>query len=377
MKIQTRYMLILCLILFPTAALAQNFECPEPTKQVANDIKGDLNGQAQTLIKLGSLDIKGRFESTVVDLFSKYKNADQVAIAQNLLSPACNFLKSSDMPGSEKFDKWLQIFPLVSKYFPPDKRSDVPEPKETAGLYITYYKAFFDRNKVLNALKNEGINVDVFQEQYRRSRTTAIFCAPTVRKEAIIKIALTLLDAGVPLSMITPSGVEAAGIENPPDIRLLALGDGSGDGPYLTRQQILAIDDCKKEYPLVEGSIKRTVAVHNACSPRAADFYYSLYDPYAEKWSKVLHAEIDYDKTVNLMDGRSFFVTSKYAIYYYADAVQPDGEGAYPMPVPAWHGRKGDGLSVQHKLQDGRTVYFKRKDLTVSPDGLVLQLGCS
>jgi len=123
-------LIILAWVVLPVCmAAAEDFKCPEPTMQVANNVKGDLNGQAQTLIRLGSADLKGHFETTVVDLFSKYGNADKVAIAQNLLGPACNFLKSAtDMTGAEKFEKWLQIFPLVEKYFPAEKRSDATEP---------------------------------------------------------------------------------------------------------------------------------------------------------------------------------------------------------------------------------------------------------
>jgi len=100
-----------------TAASAYDFKCPAPTEQVANDVKADLDGQAQALIGSGTAAVKGRFESTVVDLFSKYQNSDRVAIAQNFLGPACDFLKAANIPDEQKYERWLQIAPLVEKYF--------------------------------------------------------------------------------------------------------------------------------------------------------------------------------------------------------------------------------------------------------------------
>ena len=58
-------LIILAWVVLPVCmAAAEDFKCPEPTMQVANNVKGDLNGQAQTLIRLGSADLKGRFETT-------------------------------------------------------------------------------------------------------------------------------------------------------------------------------------------------------------------------------------------------------------------------------------------------------------------------
>jgi len=115
-----------------SSATAQSFRCPEPVQQVTTEIKGDLNGQAQTLIKLGTADLKGHFETTVVDLLSKYQNSDRVAIAQNLLSTACQFLRNSNEPN--KFDKWLVIIPLITEYFPPQKSENAPDPLATSKL---------------------------------------------------------------------------------------------------------------------------------------------------------------------------------------------------------------------------------------------------
>jgi hypothetical protein len=90
------------------------------------------------------------------------------------LSPACNFLKGSDIPNDQKFDKWLQILPLMSRYFPEKQSSLIPEPPETAGVYITYRKTFFDLDKLLNAFQNQGIRVDVL-EDCRTCKTTSFF----------------------------------------------------------------------------------------------------------------------------------------------------------------------------------------------------------
>jgi hypothetical protein len=105
------------------AAAESNFPCPEPTAQVGTDIKADLNGQAQALLKVGSAELKGKVEKTVVDLFSKYPNADRVAIVQNMLGTACNIIRTStQLSDVQKFDMWMAVFPAVQQYLGPEKK---------------------------------------------------------------------------------------------------------------------------------------------------------------------------------------------------------------------------------------------------------------
>jgi hypothetical protein len=48
---------------------AEGFDCPTPVQQTGADIKGDINGHAQTFLKLGGADLKASVEKTTVDLF--------------------------------------------------------------------------------------------------------------------------------------------------------------------------------------------------------------------------------------------------------------------------------------------------------------------
>jgi hypothetical protein len=95
-------------------ALADSFSCPKPSEQTGNNIKGDVSGEAQTLLKLGSAELKGNVDKIVVDLYSKYPNADRVAIASDLLSTTCYLIRDSQqLSDSDKLDKWYKVFPLI------------------------------------------------------------------------------------------------------------------------------------------------------------------------------------------------------------------------------------------------------------------------
>lgn len=349
-------------------AIAQDFECPEPTKQVSNNVKGDLNGQAQTLIKLGAMEIKGKFESTVVDLFSKYQNADQVAIAQNLLSPACNFLKQSNMPGAEKYEKWLQIFPLMKQYFQ-DKRSEIiPEPKETAGLYISYKKSFYDSDLILDTFKSAGIRVDVLQSDCRTCKTTSLFCAPHTPREAIQKVALTLFDAGVRLTRITP-GYLPIGIDSP----TIELNAHVGiDIRPLSRSQIEAVTDCYQEYT-AEGTSRRLLLVENGC-PDALNFWYLTFNFETSQWNPIRDNSIYPNEAALLIEeSGAYTLIENNQIYFYAEAGEIDDSGETGQTADAanqednfiWSGTKDDGTSTVQTLEDGRSVYFQRQNFPV------------
>jgi hypothetical protein len=106
--------LFILVIGLATPAKAADFPCPEPTQQTASNIKADVAGQAQTFLKLGAAELKGTVEKTVVNLFEKYPNADRVVMMSNVLSTTCNLIKNStQLSDSEKFDKWLMVFPLI------------------------------------------------------------------------------------------------------------------------------------------------------------------------------------------------------------------------------------------------------------------------
>ena len=81
-------------------ARADDIECPEPMKQVATNVKGEIDAQAQALLKITCVEIKGAVDTTVVNLFEKYPKLDRIALTQNLQSEFCKMMKSSSL--SEK-----------------------------------------------------------------------------------------------------------------------------------------------------------------------------------------------------------------------------------------------------------------------------------
>jgi hypothetical protein len=124
-------LLLLVLFFVSSAVHAQDFVCPSPSQQTDTNIKGELDGRAQTFLKLGDAQLKGGVEKTVVDLFSKYPNADRVAIVNSLISTTCNIIRSSkQMTDAEKLDKWLSIFPTIRTFLPADKSEN------GAGLFL-------------------------------------------------------------------------------------------------------------------------------------------------------------------------------------------------------------------------------------------------
>jgi hypothetical protein len=107
-------------------ARAADFACPPPSEQVANDINVDINGSAQTFLKIGAAQVQGTVQKTVVDLFSKYPNADRVAIINTLISTTCNFVKSSTLSDNDKLNRWMAIYPAILTLMPPPQKSEVP-----------------------------------------------------------------------------------------------------------------------------------------------------------------------------------------------------------------------------------------------------------
>ena len=139
-------------------ATAAKLDCPEPVGQLAQDVKADVEGKAQTLFKIGELQLKGEAQKTITNLFEKYPNADRVAIAQNIQSQFCNFLKTSNLPDEKKFQMLFQLNEQVIKLIsPPPGGSSEPDQKavylasgrrddlRTVNSYFTKVAQFEDR----------------------------------------------------------------------------------------------------------------------------------------------------------------------------------------------------------------------------------------
>jgi hypothetical protein len=46
-------------LLSPPVARGADFSCPGYSEQTASDIKGEINGKAQTLLKIGDAELQG------------------------------------------------------------------------------------------------------------------------------------------------------------------------------------------------------------------------------------------------------------------------------------------------------------------------------
>ncbi|MGA7383567.1 MAG: hypothetical protein WBW81_02385, partial [Methylocella sp.] len=98
-----------------TQVQAEDIECPAPMKQVATDMKGEIGSQAQALLKITGIELKGAVETTAVNLFAQYPNADRIAVIQNLQYQFCIVMKNSSLPDEEKFEKILQFSDAMQK----------------------------------------------------------------------------------------------------------------------------------------------------------------------------------------------------------------------------------------------------------------------
>jgi hypothetical protein len=120
---------VLLILLWAAPSRGEDFPCPNPSQQTDSDIKGEVDGKAQTFLKLGGAELKGNVEKTVVDLFSKYPNADRVAIVNTLLSTTCLMIRNSkQLNDVEKFDKWMAVLPIIQTFLQGEKNSDYKAP---------------------------------------------------------------------------------------------------------------------------------------------------------------------------------------------------------------------------------------------------------
>lgn len=77
--------------------------CPEPVRQVEHDIRAKIQGQLNTIGRLGAAQVEVQTERTAQELLSKYPNADRLAVTQNLISVFCNqLLQSRTLSDREK-----------------------------------------------------------------------------------------------------------------------------------------------------------------------------------------------------------------------------------------------------------------------------------
>ena len=113
---------ILGILFWINTSDSADFPCPAPNEQLAHNVSGDVQGQAQGLLKLGTAELKGGLQKTVVNLWEKYPNADRIAIVQNLQSTSCNLVKTSTtLSDEQKLDRWMAMLQMFSGYLTPPK----------------------------------------------------------------------------------------------------------------------------------------------------------------------------------------------------------------------------------------------------------------
>lgn len=96
------------------SALAQTLQCPEPPRQVANEVIGRVSVDFGFVGRLTGADIGGQVQSQAANLFASYPNADRIVVVQVMASMLCNLLRSSSLPDREKVDRFDQFFARVT-----------------------------------------------------------------------------------------------------------------------------------------------------------------------------------------------------------------------------------------------------------------------
>ena len=91
-------------------------DCPRPTQQLATDQSSDVRSSVRALGGLNVTSFETKAESITHDLFAKYPNADDVAVANTMISMYCQIiLPSTTMSDSEKLDHLYRLEDRVTR----------------------------------------------------------------------------------------------------------------------------------------------------------------------------------------------------------------------------------------------------------------------
>jgi hypothetical protein len=114
---------------FQPSAHADVLACPPPTSQMESDIKADLSGQAQTFLKLGGAELKGKVETAVQNLYAKYPSADRIVIIRDMMYTTCQLLNNShNLDDEAKFQKWFEFMGIARTFLPMGVRFEGTQP---------------------------------------------------------------------------------------------------------------------------------------------------------------------------------------------------------------------------------------------------------
>lgn len=92
------------LMLSVSTALA--IDCPEPPKQIAQDVEGNIRGELQGIIgKILSAQAGGEIKTITNNLFENYPNADRLVIVNGIMSIYCQVIdESAELSDREKLE---------------------------------------------------------------------------------------------------------------------------------------------------------------------------------------------------------------------------------------------------------------------------------
>jgi hypothetical protein len=115
--------IVLALISSPAAA----YECPAPTKQLAEDVSVQIRSDVSVLKGLATTSFESSAETVTRDLFAKYQDAGVVALGHSVISIFCQIIMPSSMSDAEKLDQLYRLEEWITRI----SGSSVPMEKTT------------------------------------------------------------------------------------------------------------------------------------------------------------------------------------------------------------------------------------------------------
>ena len=102
---------VLALIGSPAAA----YECPAPTKQLAQDVTVKIRSDVSVLQGLATTSFESNAETVARDLFAKYQDAGVVALGHSVISIFCQIIMPSAMTVAEKLDQLYRLEEWITR----------------------------------------------------------------------------------------------------------------------------------------------------------------------------------------------------------------------------------------------------------------------
>jgi hypothetical protein len=103
--------IVLALISSPAGA----YECPVPTKQLAQDVSIKVKSDVSTLQGLATASFESSAETVTRDLFAKYQDAGVVALGNSVISIFCQIIMPSSMPDAQKLDQLYRLEEWITR----------------------------------------------------------------------------------------------------------------------------------------------------------------------------------------------------------------------------------------------------------------------